>query len=124
MIRSIQRGLTSNLPFWLYSPVDLPVDNIYLFLKVFKLIGRVTDSFISEEREMLFMDRISHKILKVLEKSREPLETTEIKNSVNATRVIVLNRLKDLRGEGKIKGKRVGAGTKGVWVWWLDSAFK
>ena len=64
-------------------------------------------------------DKISTQILKVLEKSKEPLETMEIEKAIpNATRIMVLNRLKDLRGEGRIKGKRVGAGSKGVWIWW------
>jgi hypothetical protein len=120
MIRSAQEGLTSNLPFWTCLPVDSPVNVIYLFLGVFKVIGEATDRFISREKEMLFMrDGISKKILNILKKSKEPLETKEIENMIpSATRIMILNRLKDLRGEGKIKGKRVGAGTKGVWIWW------
>lgn len=64
-------------------------------------------------------DNISSKIVEILKKSKEPLETKEIENMIpNTTRTIILNRLKDLRGDGKIKGKRVGAGIKGVWIWW------
>lgn len=70
-------------------------------------------------------DKISAKIVDVLKKSKEPLETMEIEKMIpSATRVMVLNRLKDLRGEGKISGKRVGAGTKGVWIWWSSSRSK
>lgn len=65
-------------------------------------------------------DKISQKIVEILKKSDEPLETMEIEKMITkATRVMVLNRLKDLRGDGKIKGKRVGAGNKGVWIWWI-----
>ena len=86
---------------------------------VYKVIGSVTDSFISEEREYWYMDdKVSQQILKALEKSDGPMETNEIIKSVESTRTIVLNRLKDLRGEGKLKGKRIEAGAKGVWIWW------
>ncbi len=65
------------------------------------------------------MDELSKKIVQIIEISEEPLETKEIENRTEkASRVMIINRLKDLRGDGKIRGKRVGAGTKGVWIWW------
>jgi len=65
------------------------------------------------------MDEISRRVLKIIEKSEDPLETAEIVRTMpDTTRTKILNRLKDLRGDGKIKGKRVGAGTKGTWIWW------
>jgi DNA-binding Lrp family transcriptional regulator len=71
---------------------------------------------------MFMEDEISRKILVILEKSKAPLETREIEKHIpEATRAKVMYRLNDLRGEGKIKGKRVGAGGKGVWVWWSHS---
>ncbi|MFH1978645.1 MAG: hypothetical protein ABIJ92_04940 [Candidatus Aenigmatarchaeota archaeon] len=65
------------------------------------------------------MDNISQKILKILKSSEEPLETREIESKMKGTtRSKIMYRLTDLRAEGKIKGKRISAGGKGVWVWW------
>lgn len=71
----------------------------------------------------LMEDRISKTIIKVISNAKEPLETREIEKGVKkkirtATRTKVLYRLKDLRGEGKIKGKHLSAGAKGIWIWW------
>jgi len=64
-------------------------------------------------------DEISKRILNMLKKSKEPLEMADIQKQIpDATRTKIMYRLNDLRGEGKIKGKRIGAGGKGVWVWW------
>ena len=64
------------------------------------------------------IDPTSDKILAILKKAEEPLETKEIELILkNVTRVKVLYRLNNLRGEGKIKAKAVGSG-KGVWIWW------
>ena len=69
-------------------------------------------------------DNISKKILEVLNKADEPLETKEIEFLLkNITRTKILYRLNDLRGEGLIKGKSVGSG-KGNWIWWRKDAFK
>ena len=69
-------------------------------------------------------DKISENILKILKKAEEPLETKEIELLLkNVTRVKVLYRLNNLRGDGLIKGKPVGSG-KGTWVWWKKNAFK
>lgn len=62
-------------------------------------------------------DKLSQKILEVVNKADEPLETVEILDSIKATRVKVLYRLSRLRGESLIKGKQVGSG-KGTWIWW------
>ena len=68
-------------------------------------------------------DKISEKILLILKKAVEPLETKEIELILkNVTRVKVLYRLNNLRGEGLIKGKAIGSG-KGAWVWWRKDAF-
>lgn len=82
--------------------------------------GKLTDSFISEEIELLFMeDEISQKILKTLKNAKEPLETKEIEKQMpKVTRAKILYRLNDLRAENKIRGKRISAGGKGVWIWW------
>ena len=59
-------------------------------------------------------------ILNLVSKSAEPLETREIEIALpKSTRIMVLYRLNNLRGEGKIKGKHVGSG-KGAWIWWKD----
>jgi len=64
------------------------------------------------------LDLLSKKILDIINKSEEPLETREIELILkNITRIKVLYRLNNLRGEGLIKGKAVGSG-KGTWVWW------
>lgn len=63
-------------------------------------------------------DKISEVILRIINSSNEPLETKEIERTLaNETRIKIFNRLKDLRGEGLIKGKMVGSG-KGTWIWW------
>ena len=68
-------------------------------------------------------DKISKKILEIVKKSDEPLETREIELILkNVTRVKVLYRLNNLRGEGLINGKAIGSG-KGAWVWRRKDAF-
>lgn len=63
-------------------------------------------------------DFLSKRILEVLDKAQEPLETKEIEDLLkNSTRIKVLYRLNLLRGDGLIKGKQVGSG-KGTWIWW------
>ncbi len=72
-------------------------------------------------------DRLTNEILAIISNFHGPLETKEIagllmKNKVKeTTRIKVMWRLQNLRGEGKIKGKMVGGG-KGVWIWWLNGA--
>ena len=68
-------------------------------------------------------DELSTKILEILKKAEEPLETKEIELILkHVSRVKVLYRLNNLRGEGLIKGKPVGSG-KGAWIWWRKDAF-
>ena len=65
-------------------------------------------------------DKISNSILKILKSVDEPLETKEIELQLpSTTRIKILYRLNNLRGEGKIKGKQVGSG-KGTWIWWMQ----
>jgi len=67
---------------------------------------------------MRIVDNLQTKILKIIKKADEPLETREIETSLpKASRVKILYRLNDLRGQGQIKGKQVGSG-KGCWIWW------
>jgi len=69
-------------------------------------------------------DKISKRILEIINTSQDPLETKEIELILkNITRIKVLYRLKNLRGDGLIKGKPVGSG-KGAWIWWRIDAFK
>jgi len=68
-------------------------------------------------------DGLGDDILKIINNFSEPLETKEIESKLpDETRAKILNRLKDLRGEGLIKGKMVGAG-QGTWIWWKKCAF-
>jgi repressor of nif and glnA expression len=61
---------------------------------------------------------LSKKILNVIESAGEPLETKEVESKLKKfSRTMILYRLNNLRGEGLIKGKRIGPG-KGVWIWW------
>lgn len=63
-------------------------------------------------------DRISTRILTILETALEPLETKEIEVLLkDSTRVKIFYRLNRLRGDGLIKGKQIGSG-KGTWIWW------
>ena len=69
-------------------------------------------------------DKISRRIVKILQKADQPLETREIELILkDVTRVKVLYRLNYIRGEGLINGKPVGSG-KGAWIWWRKGAFK
>ena len=66
----------------------------------------------------VYKDKISEKILKILNGSMDPLETKEVEIILKAyTRTKILHRLNNLRGDGLIKGKSVGSG-KGTWIWW------
>jgi len=68
---------------------------------------------------MLREDLLYREVLKAVSKSDEPLETKEVMKLLpNYTRTMIIYRLYNLRGEGKIKGKQVGSG-KGAWIWWL-----
>ena len=68
-------------------------------------------------------DKLARDILKIIDKSDEPLETKEIELILKkSTRVKVLYRLNNLRGEGKIRGKAIGSG-KGTWIWWKRGSF-
>lgn len=74
-------------------------------------------------------DKISDFIIGIINKSNQPLETNEILDTVkkkfkDTTHSIVLYRLMNLRGDNKIKGKRISAGAKGVWVWWKVGVFE
>lgn len=63
-------------------------------------------------------NELREKILGVINYATEPLETKEIEEKLKGfSRAMILYRLHNLRGEGLIKGKKVGPG-KGVWIWW------
>jgi len=69
-------------------------------------------------------NELTTKILEIVNSVNEPLETKEIEAKLKGfSRVMILSRLHNLRGEGLIKGKRVGPG-KGVWIWWKKSTIK
>ena len=64
-------------------------------------------------------DIYEKRIFQILSQAEEPLETKEIEILLkDVTRIKVLYRLNDLRGNGEIKGKAVGSG-KGTWIWWV-----
>ena len=65
-------------------------------------------------------DKLSQKILELVSRADEPLETIEIIEAIKgSTRTMILYRLYKLRGESSIRGKQVGSG-KGTWIWWLN----
>ena len=71
---------------------------------------------------IVLQDKLTDTIIKIIQHSTEPLETEEIirlaqKKWPNITRTRVLYRLNNLRADGLIAGKMLGAG-KGVWIWW------
>lgn len=69
------------------------------------------------------MDKEAETILKLIENSNEPLETREIEEKLkHISRSKILYRLNQLRADGLIKGKSIGAG-KGNWIWWKNKAF-
>ena len=73
-------------------------------------------------------DKILELIIDKVNESDQPLETKEILDYVSekfkdVTHSMILYRLMNLRGDGEIKGKRISAGAKGVWIWWKKDAF-
>ena len=65
------------------------------------------------------LDETSLKIIEILKKANEPLETKEIELiPTKETRTKILYRLQNLRGDSLIKGKQIGSG-KGTWIWWV-----
>ena len=69
------------------------------------------------------IDKIIQKILEIIKKADSPLETKEIELILkNVSRVKVLYRLNNLRGDGLVMGKPVGSG-KGTWIWWKKGVF-
>lgn len=79
------------------------------------------DTLVSSSMKVL--DAISQEIIRLINQSNEPLETKEIETKLSSSsRTKIFYRLKDLRGDGLIKGKMVGAG-KGAWIWWRVDAF-
>lgn len=72
---------------------------------------------------MRLKDKLLEAIIAVIENATEPLETREIEEKLpKETRAKILLRLRNLQGEGMIKGKSVGAG-RGTWIWWKKDAF-
>ena len=75
-------------------------------------------------RSNLPSDEIIQEILRIIRMSDEPLQTEEIVSHIKSkygheiSRTKVMYRLNNLRAEGKIKGKMLIAGGKGVWIWW------
>jgi len=69
-------------------------------------------------------NKLTEKILEVITSATEPLQTKEIEEKLREfSRAKILYRLHNLRGEGLIKGKRVGPG-KGAWIWWKGDVFE
>lgn len=63
-------------------------------------------------------DVLYNQILTLIKKSDEPLETKEVEDKFpKFSRIMILYRLNNLRGDGKVKGKQIGSG-KGTWIWW------
>lgn len=72
---------------------------------------------------MKILDAISREIMGLVNQSNEPLETKEIEAKLPSnSRTKILYRLRELRGDGLIKGKMVGA-ARGTWIWWRGDAF-
>ena len=68
-------------------------------------------------------DKVAKVIAKVINDSKEPLETVEVqdlattKSGADVSRPVLLYRLNNLRAEGGIHGKQGGSGKKS-WIWW------
>jgi DNA-binding Lrp family transcriptional regulator len=72
---------------------------------------------------MKISDKIAEEITVLINQSSEPLETKEIELRLSSiSRTKIFYRLKELRGDGIIRGKMIGAG-KGTWIWWRKDAF-
>jgi len=98
------------------------------FLSIHGVIGISIDIFKNKEKGVILMklekEVITRGILKIINESEEPLETKEIEVMLkNVSRVMILYRLNNLRGEGLIKGKQIGSG-KGTWIWWKNGGKK
>lgn len=64
------------------------------------------------------MPELEEKILTVIQNNNVPLVTSEIADSLELDRRVVLRRLQRLAIEGKVKGRRIEA-ANGIWIWWL-----
>ena len=69
------------------------------------------------------LDELSKAILETLKQVGEPLDTREIEDRLTVlmsgvTRIKLVLRLQNLRGEGLIRGKSIGSG-RGAWIWWI-----
>lgn len=68
-------------------------------------------------------NELKRQVKKTIEKADGPLETTEVRNSLNQKTISlgkVKRRLEKLAKENKIERKKVGPGT---WIWWKKGVF-
>jgi hypothetical protein len=69
-------------------------------------------------------DTLSKDILDIINRGNGPFETRELEIFLKGkSRVMILYRLNNLRGENLINGKQIGSG-KGTWIWWPKSSNK
>lgn len=61
-------------------------------------------------------------IVDVLRTRREPLSVGELAALFSLPRHQVMARLRELAVEGRIQGKQLKVGAKGVWVWWAPAS--
>ena len=65
-------------------------------------------------------NEVKNAMVDIINGSPAPLSTEDITKSVKRfgqSREQVLRKLRDLRGDRQINGKRLGP-ARGVWVWW------
>ncbi len=61
---------------------------------------------------------VKDEIVDVLRTRQEPLSVTELTEMFSLPRHQMLARLRELAVEGRIQGKQLKVGAKGIWVWW------
>lgn len=75
----------------------------------------------SRIKVLIMADKLTRKILKFIETSKEPVSSTEIRQRTGATEMQLRWRIPHLIASGQVCGKLLPGG-RGVWVWWKKVA--
>ena len=66
---------------------------------------------------------LPQRILRMVSSADHPLGTAEISERTGASWDRTITVLRDLRGDGKIEGRKLKARREGTWAWWRKGAF-
>jgi GTP-sensing pleiotropic transcriptional regulator CodY len=66
---------------------------------------------------------LPQRIFRMISSADHPLGTAEICDRLGTSWDRTITALRDLRGDGKIEGRKLKARREGTWVWWRKGAF-